>query len=140
MRFGPGATKPENAKFWVKRDGTLHARDGEFSGTLSASRLSGNLTADPQSGGWLKGCGIDVNNGAFYVDPSGNVTMKGSINMADGSITWGSGNSRAWCCIAVLPPHLLPGHTTRIRPGEVPVGTSLSMTEISMLLIPTMAE
>lgn len=25
-----GATKPENAKFWVKRDGTLHARDGEF--------------------------------------------------------------------------------------------------------------
>ena len=102
-----GATKPENAKFWVKRDGTLHARDGEFSGTLSASRLSGNLTADPQSGGWLKGCGIDVNNGAFYVDPSGNVTMKGSINMADGSITWGSGNSPClvlYCSIAISPP------------------------------------
>ena len=102
-----GATKPENAKFWVKRDGTLHARDGEFSGTLSASRLSGNLTADPQSGGWLKGCGIDVNNGAFYVDPSGNVTMKGSINMADGSITWGSGNSPClvlYCSIAASPP------------------------------------
>lgn len=102
-----GATKPENAKFWVKRDGTLHARDGEFSGTLSASRLSGNLTADPQSGGWLKGCGIDVNNGAFYVDPSGNVTMKGSINMADGSITWGSGNSPClvlYCSIATSPP------------------------------------
>lgn len=107
MRFGPGATKPENAKFWVKRDGTLHARDGEFSGTLSASRLSGNLTADPQSGGWLKGCGIDVNNGAFYVDPSGNVTMKGSINMADGSITWGSGNSPClvlYCSVAASPP------------------------------------
>ena len=102
-----GATKPENAKFWVKRDGTLHARDGEFSGTLSASRLSGNLTADPQSGGWLKGCGIDVNNGAFYVDPSGNVTMKGSINMADGSITWGSGNSPClvlYCSVAASPP------------------------------------
>ena len=42
--------------------------------------------------------------------------------------------------VPILPPHLLPGHTTRIRPGEVPVGTSLSMTEISMLLIPTMAE
>ena len=73
--------------------------------TLDTS--SGNLTADPQSGGWLKGCGIDVNNGAFYVDPSGNVTMKGSINMADGSITWGSGNSPClvlYCSIAASPP------------------------------------
>lgn len=102
-----GATKPENAKFWVKRDGTLHARDGEFSGTLSATKLSGNLTADPNSGGWLKGCGIDVNNGAFYVDQSGNVTMNGNINMANGSITWGSGNSPClvlYCNYAIAAP------------------------------------
>lgn len=102
-----GATKPENAKFWVKRDGTLHARDGEFSGTLSATKLSGNLTADPNSGGWLKGCGIDVNNGAFYVDQSGNVTMKGNINMANGNITWGSGNSPClvlYCNYAIAAP------------------------------------
>lgn len=102
-----GATKPENAKFWVKRDGTLHAKDGEFSGTLSATKLSGNLTADPNAGGWLKGCGIDVNNGAFYVDQLGNVTMKGSINMSNGSITWGNGNSPClvlYCNYAIAPP------------------------------------
>lgn len=103
-----GATKPESAKFWVKRDGTLHAKDGEFSGTLSATKLSGNLTADPNTGGWLKGCGIDVNNGAFYVDQAGNVTMKGSINMSNGSITWGSGNSPClvlYCSIAAAAPN-----------------------------------
>lgn len=102
-----GATKPENAKFWVKRDGTIHAKDGDFSGTLSATKLSGNLTADPDTGGWLQGCGINVNNGAFYVDQAGNVTMKGSINMAAGNITWGSGNSPCqalYCTIYRSPP------------------------------------
>lgn len=104
-----GATNPENAKFWVKRDGTIKAKDGEFSGTLTAARLSGNLTAnDDSTGGWLIGCGINVGNGNFYVDQSGNVTMKGSINMANGSITWGSGNSPClvlYCNYAIAAPN-----------------------------------
>lgn len=79
-----GASSPANAPFYVKRDGTLHASQGEFSGTLSAARLSGNLTAD--SDGWLIGCGINIGDGVFKVDQKGNVTMTGNI-------TWGSSNS-----------------------------------------------
>lgn len=107
-----GATSPENARFWVKRDGTIKARDGEFSGTLSAARLSGNLTAqassNPNDGGWLIGCGINVGNGNFLVDGAGNVTMQGSINMANGNITWGSGNSPClvlYCNYAISAPN-----------------------------------
>ncbi len=92
-----GGSTPASAKFWVKKDGTISAKDGEFSGTLSAARLSGNLTATSTpsadgSSGWLVGCGINVNNGMFMVDGSGNVTMKGSINLT-GNITWGTSNS-----------------------------------------------
>lgn len=87
-----GGSTPATAKFWVKKDGTISAKTGKFSGTLSAARLSGNLTADTDKGGWLIGCGINVNNGAFYVDQSGNVTMKGGINLT-GNITWGTSNS-----------------------------------------------
>lgn len=79
-----GATSPNNAPFYVKRDGTLHASQGEFSGTLSAAKLSGNLTAD--SDGWLIGCGINIGNGVFKVDQKGNVTMTGNI-------TWGDSNT-----------------------------------------------
>lgn len=88
-----GAANPNNAPFWVKKNGDFHAKNGDFSGTLSAATISGNLTADTDTGGWLIGCGINVNNGAFYVDQSGNVTMKGSINLSSGSITWGTSNS-----------------------------------------------
>lgn len=86
-----GATSPGSAKFYVKKDGTLYARDGNFSGTLSASRLSGNLTADGDS--WLIGCGININNGVFKVDRSGNVTMNGNLTLKSGAITWGNLNS-----------------------------------------------
>ena len=65
-----GAENPENAKFWLKRDGTLKAKDGD-----------------------LVGCSINVNNGAFCVDRMGNVTMAGDINLKDGKIMWGEGNS-----------------------------------------------
>lgn len=88
-----GGSTPSSAKFWVKKDGTISAKSGEFSGTLSAPNLRGNLSADASTGGWLIGCGINVGNGNFYVDQSGNVTMKGSINMSNGSITWGASNS-----------------------------------------------
>lgn len=73
--------------------GTIHAKAGEFSGTLQATTLKGDLVSDDEDGGWLKGCGIDVNNGAFYVDREGNVTMKGNINLSDGNITWSSDSS-----------------------------------------------
>jgi len=94
-----GAADPENATFWVKKDGSIHAGDADFSGTLNAVRLSGNLIADKNNGGWLRGCGISVGGnyetgiGNFYVDSSGNVTMKGNINLSNGNITWGSSNS-----------------------------------------------
>jgi hypothetical protein len=87
-----GASNPANAPFYVKRDGSLYAKTGTFKGTLDAAKLSGNLTADSNTGGWLIGCGIDVNSGAFYVDQSGNVTMRGGINLA-GNITWSTSNS-----------------------------------------------
>lgn len=91
--FWAGATNPGSAPFWVKKNGDMSAKNGTFSGTLSAARLSGNLTADASTGGWLIGCGINVGSGNFYVDQNGNVTMKGNINMTNGSITWGNSNS-----------------------------------------------
>lgn len=86
-----GATSPESAPFYVKRNGDIYAKNGTFGGTLNAVRLDGNLTSGDN--GWLIGCGINVGSGNFYVDTSGNVTMKGSINMSNGSITWGTNNS-----------------------------------------------
>lgn len=86
--FWAGADRPENAKFWVKKDGSMKAQQAQFSGEIQASTLTGELTAS--EGGWLKGCGIDINNGAFYVDHQGNLTLKGNINLSDGAITWGT--------------------------------------------------
>lgn len=86
-----GATNPESAPFYVERNGDIYAKNGTFGGTLNAVKLNGNLTSGDN--GWLVGCGINVGNGNFYVDTSGNVTMRGSINMSNGSITWGTSNS-----------------------------------------------
>lgn len=102
-----GAANPNSAPFWVKKNGDFHAKNGDFSGTLSAAKVSGNLTADSDTGGWLIGCGINVGGGNFYVDQSGNVTMSGSINLSNGSITWGAGNSPCqalYCTIYRSPP------------------------------------
>lgn len=49
--------------------GTVYATDGSFTGELN------------------------IGGGNFYVDKSGNVTMKGSINMSDGAITWSAASS-----------------------------------------------
>lgn len=82
-----GGSSPNSAKFYVKKDGTLYAKDGTFSGTLSAARVSGALTGTgPNS--WIIGCGININNGVFMVDQSGNVTMNGNLTLKNGSITW----------------------------------------------------
>lgn len=92
-----GAANPASAPFWVKKDGTLHARDGDFSGTLKAAKISGNLGVADRDTGWLIGPGIAVGNvkynstgtptGAnFFVDTNGNVNMIGNI-------TWGTNSS-----------------------------------------------
>lgn len=89
--FWAGAEDPTNAPFWVKRDGSIRARDGTFEGTLYAATVSGALVADDSTGGWLEGCGIRVGENPqssmgynFYVDSDGNVTI------TNGSISWGS--------------------------------------------------
>ena len=86
-----GGTSPSTARFWVKKDGSISAKNGTFSGTLSAARLSGALTA-MGSDSWIVGCGINVNNGVFMVDQAGNVTMNGNLTLRNGSITWASLN------------------------------------------------
>lgn len=92
--FWAGATNPENAPFWVKKNGEMKATNGTFTGTLNAPNLKGVMKADA-SGGWIEGCGIRVgsNYGAtmgynFYVDSSGNVWMQGNLVLKNGSITW----------------------------------------------------
>lgn len=92
-----GAANPANAPFWVKKNGEMSAINATFKGTLKASKIEGNLTSDPTTGGWLVGCGIAVGNvkynaagtptGAnFFVDSNGNVNMIGNI-------TWGTNSS-----------------------------------------------
>ena len=100
-----GAENPESAPFWVMKDGSIHAKSGDFSGTLSAAKVSGALTP-AEDGGWVFGCGISVGGtydtpndptttdprqykGNFYVSPDGDVVMKGGI-VLDGDITWGT--------------------------------------------------
>ena len=87
-----GGTSPSSAKFYVRKDGTMYAKDGTFSGTLSAARVSGALTA-ADANSWIIGCGINVNNGVFMVDQSGNVTMNGNLTLRNGVISWSNLNS-----------------------------------------------
>lgn len=92
-----GDPTPANAKFSVRKDGTLNATNGTFSGTLNATTLNGTLTGG--QGGAINGCSLNIGNGNFVVTSAGNVTMAGSatlsgnINMTSGNITWGSGSS-----------------------------------------------
>ena len=88
-----GGTISIGNNFSVDNTGSITANSGTFKGTLDAAHVKGNLTADSSNGGAIIGCSINVGNGNFLVDSSGNVTMAGSINMSSGSITWGSGNS-----------------------------------------------
>lgn len=93
--FWAGSTSPENAPFSVKKNGDLYAKNGTFSGTVSGASFrdrAGNsmmnsayeFTAD-----YLNLNGLNVGNGNFVVDSSGNVSIRGSITMAAGSsINW----------------------------------------------------
>ena len=90
-----GNSNPASAPFWVKKNGDLYAKNGTFSGVVSGASFKdkyGNsmmnsayeFTAD-----YLNLKGINVGNGNFVVDSSGNVSIRGSITMAAGSsINW----------------------------------------------------
>ena len=90
-------------------NGTVYAKDGEFSGELKGAKgtfsgtvnagtiYASNIEAPKIKGGtisgeisaaddntWLKGVGLDINNGMFKVDSQGNVTIK------SGNISWGA--------------------------------------------------
>ena len=86
-------------------NGTVYATDGEFSGELKGAKgtfsgtvsagtiyasniqggkISGTLEADEKTGGALKGVSLDIGNGNFTVDSSGNVVIK------SGNISWGA--------------------------------------------------
>lgn len=86
-----------NPAFKVDTAGNLTANSGTFKGKLESPTLKGQLKADAST--WIIGAGLSIggnpttSSGNFYVDTNGNVTMKGSINMSAGTITWGSGNS-----------------------------------------------
>lgn len=91
--FWAGAEDPNNAPFWVKKDGAMKASKAQITGTLSASRISGALTAETD--GEIIGPAIYVptkESPNFRVDSAGNVTMSGNISMT-GNITWGADNS-----------------------------------------------
>ena len=90
-----GASNPASAPFYVKRDGSLFARTGTFKGAVSGATFkdsAGNSMMNSNyefKAGYLNLNGINVGNGNFVVDSSGNVSMKGSITMAAGSsINW----------------------------------------------------
>lgn len=93
LRIGPNASATKGFNFYVDSNGNLYANNGEFKGTIKASKVNGNLTSDGT--GWLIGCGIKVGGSNvltspnFMVDTAGNVTMKGSITLS-GTITWNS--------------------------------------------------
>lgn len=66
-----------------KFTGEIEAIGGTFSGTLKATTLDGTLKGG-QDGGTITGVSLDIGNGAFQVDSSGNVTIK------SGKISWGA--------------------------------------------------
>lgn len=90
-----GSSSPEMAKFWVKKNGDMYAKNGTFQGVVSGAQFKdsrGNsmmnddyeFTAD-----YLNLNGIDVGDGNFVVDANGNVSMNGSITLGAGStINW----------------------------------------------------
>ena len=102
--FWAGAANPASAPFWVKKNGDIYAKNGTFKGVVSGasfqdrygnSMMNGNyeFTAD-----YLNLNGLNVGNGNFVVDRSGNVSVRGSITMAWGSsINWANvSESNAW--------------------------------------------
>ncbi len=95
--------------FQVDEFGNLTANSGVFKGSLESPTLTGKLYAGgTEEDTWIIGAGLSIGgegilntpkNANFYVDTSGNVTMKGditlsgSINLSAGKITWSSSNT-----------------------------------------------
>lgn len=89
-----GSSSPESAPFYVKKDGTLYAKTGEFleceikdatfkHGEDNMMDKSNKFKAD-----YLNLKGINVGDGNFVIDSDGKVTIKGNITMTGGSISW----------------------------------------------------
>lgn len=103
-----GSQSYNNAPFKVDESGNLYANQGNFSGTLNSPTLDGFIKTRSNSlllgnelgseNYWLTGCGIRVGANTnsekynFYVDNSGNVYMRGNIELG-GNITWSSESS-----------------------------------------------
>lgn len=88
---------PENANFYLDSrtgkayfrgdgvfNGTIHATDGDFSGTIKASILDGTLVGAQNGNGAIRGVSLDIGDGAFTVDKNGNVHIE------KGTISWGA--------------------------------------------------
>lgn len=92
-----GSDSPASAKFWVKKNGDMYAKSGTFQGTVSGASFkdkSGNSMMNSNyefTASYLNLNGLNVGNGNFTVDSSGNVSVRGKITMAAGSsINWAS--------------------------------------------------
>ena len=89
--FWAGAQNPASAPFWVKKNGDIFANRGTFKGTVSGASFQdryGNAMMNSNyqfTAGYLNLLGLNVGNGNFVVDSSGNVSVRGNITMAWGS-------------------------------------------------------
>lgn len=112
--FWAGAENPANAPFWVKKDGTLSAKNGVFDGgtfnsgtfnditanrgkfdsiTVSgASTFNGTLNAPKLSGSLTANSGAELIGCAIYVpnktSPKFKVDANGNVTITGGSISW----------------------------------------------------
>lgn len=91
-----GASSPTSAPFRVKKNGSIYARNGDFTEcTVAGATFQDMLGNSMMNSGYqfkadyLNLNGINVGNGNFVVDSAGNVSVKGSIKMGAGSsINW----------------------------------------------------
>lgn len=90
-----GSINIGNGTFKVDPNGRMTATSGTFKGVVQASDFLDStgesmLEGSKFAGKYLDLCGIDIGNGSFVVDDSGNVTVNGKIIMGTGSsILWG---------------------------------------------------
>lgn len=96
-----GSDDPASAPFYVKRDGSIQANNGTFKGTVSGAQFT-DKNGSPMmndnyqfTAGYLNINGLNVGNGQFVVDSSGNVTIGGNAKVS-GSITMAAGSSINW--------------------------------------------
>lgn len=97
-----GSENPSGAPFYVKRDGSIYAKDGVFSGTVygaSYKDSSGNAMTNGDEqflADYLSLYGLEITNGGkttFRVTANGAITVNGTITMSAGSsINWANVN------------------------------------------------